>query len=144
MSLPNMEYAASCHCGALMARSRTRIAPVSWSVRACQCSFCRAHGALSTSDPHGWLSFDGREAQQVRRYRFGLGTADFMLCGACGVFVGAQMKSERGRFGILNVRTLRPLIELPVPQSMDYDVENRGARQERREQRWTPLADESV
>lgn len=49
------EYVARCHCGALMACYRTALPPCNWHIRACQCSFCRTHSALSTSDPAGLL-----------------------------------------------------------------------------------------
>jgi hypothetical protein len=73
-----IEYLARCHCGALTARYRTAIAPAAWPVRACQCSFCRSHGALSTSDPAGVLEFRSTDPTRVQRYRFGGRTADFM------------------------------------------------------------------
>ena len=73
-----IEYLARCHCGALTARYRTAIAPAAWPVRACQCSFCRSHGALSTSDPAGALEFRSTDPTRVQRYRFGGRTADFM------------------------------------------------------------------
>ena len=53
----SIEYLARCHCGVLTARYRTAVAPEDWSVRACQCSFCRGHGAQMTSDPAGSLEF---------------------------------------------------------------------------------------
>jgi hypothetical protein len=64
-----IEYLARCHCGALTARYRTAIAPVEWAVRACQCSFCRSHGAIATSDPEGLLEFRSSDPNRVQRYR---------------------------------------------------------------------------
>ena len=63
-----------------------------WAVRYCGCRFCRAHRAVSWSDRHGRLDFWCRTARALERYRFGLKTADFYLCRACGVYVGACLE----------------------------------------------------
>jgi hypothetical protein len=139
-----IEYLARCHCGALTARYRTALAPAAWPVRACQCSFCRSHGALSTSDPAGVLEFRSTDPSRVQRYRFGGRTADFMICPACGVFVGVQMDTDKGRFGVLNVLSLRPLLALAAAEPMDYSAESAEGRRLRRETRWTPVAAGSV
>jgi hypothetical protein len=139
-----IEYLARCHCGGLTARYRTAIPPAAWSVRACQCSFCRSHGSLSTSDPAGVLEFRSTDLNQLQRYRFGGRTADFLVCRECGVFVGVQMASDQGRIGVLNVLALRPLLALAAVEPMDYGAENPEGRRLRREARWTPLAAESL
>ena len=134
-----IEYLASCHCGALEARYRTAAPLASWSVRACQCDFCRAHAALSTSDPAGTLAFIARDISRVHRYTFGSRTTDFLLCRACGVYVGARLQTSP--FGVLNTRALQPFpAELPEPALMNYGDEPAQLRQERRAERWTPLA----
>ena len=63
--------------------------------RACQCGFCRRHGARTVSDPAGAASLSLGE--KAMRYRFGTGTTDFLICGRCGVYVAAlaQMKQQR-------------------------------------------------
>jgi hypothetical protein len=135
------EYMASCHCGALEARYRTAVPVANWSVRACQCAFCRAHGALTTSDPAGTLAFAAHNPERVHRYRFGSGATDFLLCRECGVYVGARLAPGRGHFGVLNTRALRPIpAGLPAPAPMNYGDEPPQLREERRTKRWTPLA----
>jgi hypothetical protein len=139
-----IEYLARCHCGALTARYRTAVAPDAWVVRACQCSFCRSHGVLTTSDPEGSLHFRSRDVALVQRYRFGGRTADFMICRECGVYVGVEMASDKGRFGVLNVLALRPLLTLSAAEPMDYGAESPQSRRLRRESRWTPVVAESL
>jgi hypothetical protein len=139
------EYLARCHCGMLTARYSTEKPPVKWPVRACQCSFCRAHGALSTSDPMGKLQFRCSRPELLQRYRFSTGTAEFLLCRECGVYVGAQMPSDGARFGILNTLTLNPVpADLRGPEAMNYDGETAESRRARRAARWTPLVRESI
>lgn len=142
---PPVDYLARCHCSALTAHYRTRLPTASWPVRACQCAFCTAHGALSTSDPAGSLSFIASDPDCLKRYQFGTRSADFLICRACGVYLGAVMTQGEQRWGILNVRTLRPLpSDLPAPQPMQYDGEVTIARAQRRTARWTPLANGSL
>jgi hypothetical protein len=139
------EYLARCHCGALTARYLTAVPIDAWSVRACQCSFCRAHAVLSTSDPEGSLAFYARDPAVVQRYGFGLCTADFLICRECGVYVGAVFASGGHRFGILNLRALQALPEaLKEPIPMSYDNETMSERVARRSARWTPVLRESL
>jgi len=139
-----IEYLARCHCGLLTARYRTAIDRSAWSVRACQCSFCRSHGSLMTSDPAGELEFRSTDPTRVQRYRFGGRTAEYLICRECGVYVGVEMASEKGRFGVLSVLSLRPLLDLPAAEPMDYSGENPEARRLRREARWTPVTPGSL
>ena len=134
------EYLARCHCGALTGRFRTAVPTPKWAVRACPCHFCRAHGALTVSDPAGILIFAAEPLGALHRYQFETSSADFLLCRECGVYLGARIQTENGRFGMLNTRTLRPVPgNLPPPNTMDYSAETAEARQARREARWTPL-----
>jgi hypothetical protein len=134
-------YPGSCHCGALGFSFQTAVPVEQWSVRACQCRFCRAHGALTTSDPVGRLTFHANDAGSLQCYRFGLRTADFLMCRRCGVYIGAQIETARGAFGIINARALTPVPQqLPLPAPADYSSESPDERVDRREKRWTPLA----
>ena len=133
-------YEGSCHCGALRFSFQTSLPVSAWRVRACQCAFCRARSALTTSDPAGRLRFAVSEPQALQRYRFGLRTADFLLCRSCGVYIGAQIETAHGAFGIINTRALSPHPEgLPAAAAADYGAESARERIERREKRWTPL-----
>lgn len=133
-------YDGRCHCGAIGFTYRTRVPPANWSVRACQCSFCRAHDALSTSDPEGTLSFVAEQPESLQRYRFGLKTADFLLCRRCGVYIGAVIDSASGRFGIINTHTVVDGTDgFADAAPADYDSEDVDARVGRREERWTPV-----
>lgn len=133
-------YEGRCHCGAIGFVFRTARPSGRWSIRACQCTFCRAHDALSTSDPQGELEFHLRDPALLQRYRFGRRVADFLLCRRCGVYVGAQMVAEGRAYGIVNVHALAgPPPELPAAAAMSYDGETDAERRRRRMQRWTPV-----
>jgi hypothetical protein len=137
----NKRYDGGCHCGAIGYSYATALLPAAWSVRACQCTFCLAHAALSTSDPAGRIEFETNNADLLQKYRFGLKTADFLLCRNCGVYIGASIATDRGPFGIINLRTLKlkPATVAAVTP-ITYDKEDTGDRVARRIDRWTPVA----
>ena len=74
------------------------------------------------------------------RYRFGLDTAEFLVCRRCGVYIGAYGAGPPGNgFATLNLNALRTPVEgIPATTPTDYDSEDREGRIRRREQRWTP------
>jgi hypothetical protein len=140
MTLLLRNFDGGCHCGALGFSFQTALPVAKWSVRACQCRFCRAHGALTTSDPDGRLIFHVRDRELLSHYRFNLKTADFLACKRCGVYMGAQIETAHGAFGIINTRTMTPVPDgLPVAALGDYSAESSNERGARREKRWTPL-----
>lgn len=122
----------------------TALAAELWQVRACQCSFCRRHGARTTSDPAGRVSFRVRQEAALQRYQFGLRTAEFWLCRTCGVYLAAVLTSPRGQFATLNVNALLEPPEIAKAVPVSYDEETAEHRRARREQRWTPVAGSTV
>ena len=111
-----------------------------WGVSVCQCSFCRGHGIRLTSDPAGQVHFRFIHPQYLRRYRFGLRTADFVICKECGTCVGAVLLSGRGAQAAINVNTLREApSDLPSGKPVSYDGESIEGRRARRIESWTPV-----
>jgi hypothetical protein len=84
--------------------------------------------------------FDVSDVESLERYRFSLKTADFLVCKRCGVYLGAQVETAHGAFGIINTLTITPVPDgLSVSARADYGSESSRERVERREKRWTPL-----
>ena len=132
-----MEHPGRCHCGALGFVLTSTTPSADWQIRACQCAFCRAHAALSLSDPKGSLRFVHADPSQLQRYQFALRTADFLLCRQCGVYIAAVTRD--GKHGIINTRTLLDATALPDPKPMVYEGETEATRLARRAERWTPI-----
>jgi hypothetical protein len=131
-------YFGSCHCQAIGYAYHTAQDPSTWTIRACQCTFCRAHGARTTSDPAASIEFTARNLERLMRYRFGQGITDFLICNQCGVYMGAQIQTPRGGFGIINVNALQPAPAGLAPAvPMEYGAESKEQRMGRREQRWS-------
>ena len=134
------DYPGQCFCGSIGYEYQTAIAAGEWSIRACQCAFCRAHNALSTSDPAGTLRFHAANPDNLQRYRFAMRTADFLLCRECGVYIGAVIETDLGRFGIINTHSLKVTpADIAAVEPMTYDSEDKQGRVGRREERWTPV-----
>jgi hypothetical protein len=130
----------SCHCGNLELRFETDLDPWALPLRACGCSFCRRHGARATSDPAGRVEIRVHDPAHLIRHRFAQRTADFLVCGRCGVYVAALMPLPEGGFATLNANTF----EAPEPfaraaEPVCYEGESADARRARRRARWTPV-----
>ncbi len=129
-----------CHCGNIKVIFETALDPHALPLRACQCSFCRRHGGVTTSDPAGRLLVEVREPELLRRYRFALGITDFLICRSCGVYVAAAMETDGRMLGVLNVNVLdehEPFARQPTP--MQYGAETAEDREGRRAKVWTPV-----
>ena len=71
--------------------------------RICNCSYCRRHGPLWTSDAQGRVSFSWAPELAPIAYRFAHGTADFLCCARCGILLAAVSIAEPHR-AVLNLR----------------------------------------
>jgi hypothetical protein len=128
-----MLHGAQCHCGALRAEFETDkpLAP-----RACQCSFCRKHNSRMVSDPDGSavLTLGG----EVIRYQFGTRTTEFLLCGTCGIYLGASASIDGRLYATLNLNAFDdPHLDLQAAP-VSYEGEQAGSKADRRRARWTP------
>ena len=137
---PDVEtvHEGSCHCGAIRITLTISWPPEEAPVRACDCSFCRAHGARTITDPSGLAEIRFEEST-VLRYRFGLKTADFLVCRDCGVYVAATADTSNGLRATVNVTALEARASFnEQPSSVNYDGETPETRLARRAERWTP------
>jgi hypothetical protein len=100
-------------------------------VRRCACSFCRKHGARTTTDPNGHLRIHVRG--ETLRYQFATEGAEYLICARCGVYVAAVMDGVRAT---INVNVLEGEFEEGEP--VDYGSESAEERRERRRKAWTP------
>jgi hypothetical protein len=131
-----LQLAGHCHCGSIRVVLDSPGGEL--PLRACQCGFCRRHGAETTSDPRGRLHIEAAPGS-VSRYQFGQRSSDFLFCAECGVYVAALTDSDIGLLGVVNVRGVAlPGFEGRVAEPMVYDDETPDERLARRKARWTP------
>lgn len=100
------ELKGGCHCGNIRVDVALTRAAHEYVPRACDCDFCRKHGASYLSDPAGSLVIEVKDERLLRKYRQGSGTADMLVCGNCGVLVGAMYRSGGHIFAAINTRII--------------------------------------
>lgn len=132
-------HTGGCHCGNICLTFETELDLSQIEVRACQCSFCVKHGSRAVADPDGRLIISVKDSARLRRYRFGLSTADYLICGECGVYVAAITADDDAR-AIVIINALddqKQFNQQPIPA--DFDAESKAQRQARRRARWMPV-----
>lgn len=102
------ELRGGCHCGALTLDVALSQAASQYTPRACDCAFCRRHGASWLSDAQGRLSLHARDATSVTRYRQGSEQAEFVACAHCAVLVAVVCEADGHRYAAVNARALDP------------------------------------
>jgi hypothetical protein len=129
-----------CHCRNLVLEFETATPVGQLPLRADQCSFCRRHGARTTSEPGGQVRISALDPGRVIRYRFGLATADFLVCRQCGIYVAAVLPMDDGTaYATVNVNCLDRVDELTQAAApVSYAGESASERIARRRARWTP------
>lgn len=95
-----------CHCGGVHIEFTTHAAPAGTTPRACDCSFCRKHGAAYVSDPAGRLRITATTPGVLHAYHQGSNTARFQLCGRCGVLVAVLFEHDGQTYGAVNAGCL--------------------------------------
>lgn len=97
--------AGGCHCANITVSVELTRDAASYSPRACDCEFCRRHGAAWVSDPHGSLLIHVRDQGDTARYAQGAGIAEMLLCRNCGVLVAALWHGPH-LHGVVNANVL--------------------------------------
>lgn len=129
-----------CHCGRVEFRLHWPRAAGVLTARACQCDFCRMHGARWTSHPEAAVSATLPADESLIRYRFGHGSAEFIVCAVCGILTLALDQRGAGPLAVVNVNTFESLDPDGVATvETDFDGESPAARDARRRRNWSPL-----
>jgi hypothetical protein len=75
----------------------------------------------------------------VQFYRFGTGTAEFLICRNCGVYIGAISETPSGVRAVINTPCLEDRAGFTRdPVTVDHDDETSADRIARRAANWTP------
>ena len=134
-----MRLEGGCHCGRLRVAFMTTRVLTELPLRACQCTFCRRHGALTTSDPAGEVVLTVSGLPAGGWYRFATRMTDYWVCPGCGVYVGAYVEADGQGRAVVNTRALDDRTEFTQPPAaMDYEKETPEGRHERRFRNWSP------
>jgi hypothetical protein len=132
------EHRGGCHCGNLRLTLRLTQEPGEVRLRACGCSFCRAHNTRTVSDPDGAVEIWADDWSLVQSYRFGTGTAEFIICSRCGVYIGALGETASGTRMVVNTNCLDDRAAFTRdPAPTDHNGETADDRLARRAANWT-------
>ncbi len=132
-----MEHTGGCHCGNIHVRLRLSRPPQDVPLRACACSFCRAHNTRTLADPDGYFELAADDWSLVELYRFGSRTADYVVCRRCGVYVAAVCDTAQGTRAVVNTNCLADRAAFTrEPARPDYEGETQQARLARRAANW--------
>lgn len=124
-----------CHCGNISYVLTWPKPLAEIQARACDCAFCVKHGGVWTSHPQAAIAATVRDPRAMSKYRFGTGTADFVVCTRCGVPPLVTCEIEGRLRAVVNVNTFEGLDPANIPRAPatfeGEDVENRLARRAR-------------
>lgn len=124
-----------CHCGNVRVDLQLAREPGAYHPRACDCSFCRKHGAAYVSDPEGSLSIRVQDARDMGTYSQGSGVAECIFCNRCGVLIGALYRSEGRIWGTVNAK----IIEGPTSFDTEQCVSPKALSADEKQKRWQDI-----
>jgi hypothetical protein len=94
----------------------------------------------TTSDPYGRVQIIIRNPDQLSRYRFGLRTADFLVCRQCGNYLAAVLTVGDCSYATVNINTFDFKKDFAQESIVvKYDGETVAERIARRRTNWTPV-----
>lgn len=127
----------SCHCGNISFDLTWAPDPLEIPARACACSFCSKHGGVWTSNPKGSLAVRIKEPSLVSRYAFGTHTAEFHVCGRCGIVPVVTSRIDGHLYAVVSVNAFESVdAALLRRASNSFDAEDEASRLARRKKNW--------
>ena len=134
-----MIHEGGCHCGNLRLTLRLSRPPQEVRLRACGCSFCRAHATRTTSDPLGSAEIRARDWDMVEPYRLAHAPPSIWFAGGAAFTSARCARPKPGYWAVINTNSLtdRALFTGTVAP-VDHDAETTEARMARRTANWTP------
>ena len=124
-----------CHCGNVEFTLFTEKSPGELVPRRCSCTMCRRHGASYISDPGGRLVLRYGDPSLLSIYRFGHGTARWVICSRCGVLTTVLCEIDDRLRAVVRVQSMVDhtfASEMPT----DFEDESVAGRLDRRAKTW--------
>jgi len=132
------DVSGGCYCGNIRLTVSFSQDLSAYTPRACDCDFCRKHGAAYVSDPVGALRIRVSDERELSRFRQGSNTAQMLLCRKCGVLVGAVYQEADELFGTVNAQSLESRASFGTQQSVSPKVLSAGQKVLRWREIWFP------
>ena len=132
-----MQIEGGCHCGNISFTLEWTPDAVEIPARACDCTFCVKHGGLWTSNPAAALRIRVRDPERVTRYEFGTRTAQFHICGGCGVVPVVTSEIEGRLYAVVSVRAFNNVDPARIRRApASFEGEETDTRLARRQRNW--------
>ena len=112
------QASGGCHCDNIRVDIGLTAAPGNYRPRACDCDFCRKHGAAWLSDAKGSLRIHINDPRERGSYRQGSEQAELLLCRKCGVLVGVMHQIEQRMYAAINVRVVHDAVQFGAEQTV--------------------------
>jgi hypothetical protein len=133
-----VEVNGACHCGNIVLRIELTRPPDAYNPRACDCDFCRKHGASYVSDPQGSLLVQIADDREIVMYRQGSGIAECLVCGICGVLAGACYRGEGQMYGVVNAKAVDAATAFGAEQAASPKQLSDSEKEDRWKRLWFP------
>jgi hypothetical protein len=130
------ELRGSCHCGNVAFSLFTEKSADDFVPRRCSCSMCRRHGGSYISDPGARLALRYRDRSLLSTYRFGHGTAQWIICSQCGVLTVVLCEIEGRQRAVVRVQSMLEHAFRAPEVSTDFESESVAERLARRSRTW--------
>jgi hypothetical protein len=130
------ELKGSCHCGNVEFTLFTEKSADDLVPRRCSCTMCRRHGASYISDPDARLVLRYRDPSLLSVYRFGHGTAQWVICSRCGVLTAVLCEIDDCLRAVVRVQSMVDHTFQARETPTDFDDESVADRLGRRARTW--------
>jgi hypothetical protein len=124
-----------CHCGNLSMDIQLSREPGTYRPRACDCDFCRQHGASYVSDAEGSLRIRIKDEQAVSTYRQGSRQAEFLVCKHCGVLISVLYRHAANIYAAVNANA----VDTSITFGSNQQVSPKTLLAEEKGHRWREL-----
>lgn len=128
-----------CHCGNISFALKWEPDPTEIQGRMCGCTFCTKHGGVWTSNPRGSLEIRIQDRALVPGYEFGTKTAQFHVCGRCGIVPVVTSRIDGRLYAVVSVNAFEGIDPAMIRRSpASFDGEGTDTRLARRKRGWIP------
>jgi hypothetical protein len=131
----------ACHCGNIHLDVELTREPAAYNPRACDCDYCRMHGAAYVSDSNGSLAVRITDQSSVGTYRQGAGLAEFLLCKSCGVLACVLYRCDGRLYAAVNANATDARQNFGVEQTVSPKKLSKTAKLQRWQEVWFSKVD---
>ncbi len=131
-----------CHCGNIHMEIHMSRRPSEYHPRACDCDFCKKHGAAYLSDPGGSVRIHIKDEHSSGKYRQGNELAEFLYCRNCAVLIAALYENNGRLYAAVNANAIKERADFAEQRAVSPKTLSGAEKMQRWQDVW--FADVSV